>query len=36
MEERTEKFKLEDFGEYLTQGLPEKKEKAYVRAAPLA
>ena len=35
MEERTEKFKLEDFGEYLTQGLPEIKEKAYVWAAAL-
>ena len=34
MEERTEKFKLEDFGEYLTQS-PEIKEKAYVWAAAL-
>ena len=35
MEERTEKFKLEDFGEYLNQGNPDIKEKAYVWAAAL-
>ena len=35
MEQRTEKFKLEDFGEYLNQGNPDIKEKAYVWAAAL-
>lgn len=33
--ERTEKFKLEDFGEYLNQSNPDIKEKAYVWAAAL-
>lgn len=35
MEQRTEKFKLEDFGEYLNLGNPDIKEKAYVWAAAL-
>lgn len=35
MEQRTEKFKLEDFAEYLNQGNPDIKEKAYVWAAAL-
>ena len=35
MEQRTEKFKLEDFGEYLNQGNPDIKERAYVWAAAL-
>lgn len=33
--ERTEKFKLEDFGEYLNQSNPDIKEKAYLWAAAL-
>lgn len=35
MEQKTEKFKLADFGEYLSQSDPEIKERAYVWAAAL-
>lgn len=35
MEKRNEKFKLEDFGEYLHQSNPETKKRAYIWAAAI-